>query len=171
MTHLPLDLLFYPPDLESPTMSNLSALQTAVSLATSERDAAAQRLAQARQGWLATQVQLDQLETYAQETMTRWQVQSARVTPEIMAHHYQFMERLTHAIALQKSAVEQQVKQVALMADRMRVAETRRESMVQLHAKREADQRRLTDRREQKVSDEQAALQYRRLAGGVMGGL
>ena len=171
MTHLPLDLLFYPPDLESPTMSNLSALQTAVSLATSERDAAAQRLAQARQGWLATQVQLDQLETYAQETMTRWQVQSARVTPEIMAHHYQFMERLTHAISLQKSAVEQQVKQVALMADRMRVAETRRESMVQLHAKREADQRRLTDRREQKVSDEQAALQYRRLAGGVMGGL
>ena len=152
-------------------MSNLSALQTAVSLATSERDAAAQRLAQACQGWLATQVQLDQLETYAQETMTRWQVQSARVTPEIMAHHYQFMERLTHAIALQKSAVEQQVKQVALMADRMRVAETRRESMVQLHAKREADQRRLTDRREQKVSDEQAALQYRRLAGGVMGGL
>ena len=152
-------------------MSNLSALQTAVSLATSERDAAAQRLAQARQGWLATQVQLDQLETYAQETMTRWQVQSARVTPEIMAHHYQFMERLTHAIGLQKSAVTQQVNQVTLMADRMRVAETRRESLVQLHAKREAEQRRLTDRREQKVSDEQAALQYRRLAGGVMGGL
>ena len=152
-------------------MSNLSALQTAVSLATRERDAAAQRLAQARRGWLAAQMQLDQLDSYAQETQARWKVQAARCTPEIMVHHYQFMERLTHAIALQKSAVEQQVKQVALMADRMRVAETRRESMVQLHAKREADQRRLTDRREQKVSDEQAALQYRRLAGGVMGGL
>lgn len=152
-------------------MSNLSALQTAVSLATSDRDAAVRRLALARQVWIAAQEQLDQLETYAQETQTRWQVQSARVTPEIMVHHYQFMERLTHAIALQESAVAQQVNQVALMADRMRVAETRRESLVQLHAKREAEQRRTTDRREQQVSDEQAALQYRRLAGGAMGGL
>lgn len=152
-------------------MSNLSALQTAVSLATRERDAAAQRLAQARQGWLAAQVQLDQLDSYAQETQARWTVQATRCAPEIMVHHYQFMERLTHAIGLQTGTVSQQAGMVALLADRLRVAEMRRESLLQLYAKRDSEQRRALDRREQKTSDEQAALQYRRLAGGVLGGL
>lgn len=152
-------------------MSNLSALQTAVSLATRERDAAAQRLAQARQGWLAAQTQLDQLDSYAQETQARWTVQSTRCTPEIMVHHYQFMERLTHAIGLQTDTVAQQASLVALLADRLRVAEMRRESLLQVYARREAEQRRALDRREQKVSDEQASLQYRRLAGGMLGGI
>lgn len=152
-------------------MSNLSALQTAVSLATRERDAAAQRLAQARQGWLAAQMQLDQLDSYAQETQARWKVQAARCTPEIMVHHYQFMERLTHAIGLQTATVAQQASMVALLADRLRVAEMRRESLLQVYARREGEQRRALDRREQKASDEQAALQYRRLAGGMLGGI
>ncbi|MEJ8825679.1 flagellar export protein FliJ [Variovorax humicola] len=151
-------------------MSNPSALQTAVQLATRDRDAAAQRLALARQGWIAAQVQLDQLESYAQETQSRWRTQSTRTSPEIMAHHYQFMERLTHATQLQSGVVAQQAATVKLMADRLRAAETRRESLRQLHATRESEQRRALDRREQKASDERAALQYRRLAGGLMGG-
>ena len=154
-------------------MSDLNALQTAVSLATRERDAAAQRLAQGRQAWLAAQVQLDQLEGYAQETQARWTVQAARCTPEIMGHHYQFMDRLTHAIGLQTGAVAQQASLVSLLADRLRVAETRRESLLQVYARREAEQRRLLDRREQKASDERAALQYRRRLGdnSILGGV
>jgi flagellar protein FliJ len=153
------------------TSSNRSALQTAVQLATRERDAAAQRLAQARQGWMASQVQLDQLDSYAQETQSRWRTQATRCTPEIMVHHYQFMERLTHAMQLQSGVVAQQAAAVKRMADALRAVEMRRESLVQLHAQREHEQRRALDRREQKASDERAAIQYqRRLASGLMGG-
>lgn len=151
-------------------MPSLTPLQTAISLATRERDAAAQRLAVARQGWLAAQVQLDQLQSYAGETEARWRLQALRCTPEIMGHHYQFMQRLSHAIGLQTGVVAQQAGAVALLADRLRVADTRREGLLQVHARREAEQRRALDRREQKASDEQAALQYRRLAAGSIGG-
>jgi len=152
--------------------SNPSALQTAVQLATRERDAAARRLAQARQGWTAAQMQLDQLDSYAQETLSRWRTQSTRCTPEIMVHHHQFMERLTHAMQLQTGAVAQHAATVKLMADKLRAAETRRESLLQLHTQRENEVRRAFDRREQKATDERAAMQFqRRLAGGMAGGM
>ena len=151
-------------------MHSLNAFQTAVSLATRERDAAAQRLASARQSWLAAQVQLDQLQSYAGETEARWAQQALRCTPEIMGHHYQFMERLNHAIRLQTGVVAQQADAVKLVADRLRLAETRREGLLQVHAKRVAEQRRVLDRREQKASDERAALQYSRLGAGAIGG-
>ncbi len=151
-------------------MPHRTALETAVSLATRERDAAAQRLAVARQGWIAAQLQLDQLETYGGETEARWAVQALNCTPEIMGHHYQFMERLSHAIGLQKGVVAKQAGMVATLADRLRLADTRRQSLLQVHDKRLEEQRRALERREQKSSDEQAALQYQRLAAGMMGG-
>ena len=66
-------------------MSAMSGLQVAVDLALGKRDAAAQLLAQARQTWIAAQLQLDQLENYAQETTARWSKQLASCTPEFAA--------------------------------------------------------------------------------------
>lgn len=146
-------------------MSAMSGLQVAVDLALGKRDAAAQLLAQARQTWIAAQLQLDQLENYAQETTARWSKQLASCTPELMRHHYQFMERLNHAAGLQTGIVAERARTVSSAAFALREAECRLESLRQVHAARERELRMALGRREQKQSDEQAALQYRRLAG------
>ena len=81
------------------TAPKTDALAMAAQMAKARRDAVAQQLAVARQAWVAAQLQLDQLEGYAQETTARWGASEARHAPEIMRHHYQFMERLDHAIS------------------------------------------------------------------------
>ena len=145
-------------------MTAMNGLQVAVDLAQGKRDAAAQLLAQARQTWIAAQVQLDQLENYAQETTARWGTQLASCTPELLRHHYQFMDRLSHAIGLQTGIVGEHARTVGLCAAALREAERKLESLRQLHAERERERRMTLARREQKQSDEQAALVYRRLA-------
>jgi len=151
-------------------MSAMNGLQVAVDLALGQRDAAAQLLAQARQAWMAAQLQLDQLESYAQETTARWSAQLARSTPELMRHHYQFMQRLSHAIGLQTGIVAEHARAVSGGATALREAECRLESLRQVHAARERELQLALARREQKQTDEQAALQYRRLVHGNMNG-
>ncbi|MBN9412059.1 MAG: flagellar export protein FliJ [Burkholderiales bacterium] len=158
-------------------MSNTSAnggLQAARDLALRQRDEAAARLAAARQAWMGAQQQLDQLQGYAHETDARWAPGGAggACTPEVMRHHYQFMQRLGHAIALQSGAVDGQARRVEEHAGLLRSAEARLESLQQVLARRDQQLAREARRREQKATDEMAALQYRKqlrgqLAGGV----
>ncbi|VWX60300.1 Flagellar export protein FliJ [Burkholderiales bacterium 8X] len=143
-------------------MSGMNGLQIAADLALSQRDAAAQVLASARQTWLQAQVQLDQLESYAQECTNRWTVQSGSCTPELMRHHYAFMARLEHAIGLQLHIVGEHGQRVEREALKLRDAEVRLEGLRQLVASREREREQLLARREQKMTDEQAALQHRR---------
>ncbi|MEO8248556.1 MAG: flagellar export protein FliJ [Burkholderiales bacterium] len=140
----------------------MSGLQVALELAQDRRDASAQVLAQARQGWLAAQVQLEQLESYAQESGARWSTRSGSCTPDLMRHHYQFMERLTHAIGLQTGMVAEQQRKVVREASVLREAEGRLESLRQLCFARERELKQALDRREQKQTDEYAALRHRR---------
>lgn len=151
-------------------MTNIDGMQLAIELATGKRDTLAQALSQARQQWVGAQLQLDQLETYAQETTSRWGAQSGRCAPEIMRHHYQFMERLVHAIRLQTSVVAEHAARVSQEAELVRAAEARLESLRQLQAQREREEQLLRQRREQKQSDELAAAQHRRLLNGGMAG-
>lgn len=146
-------------------------LQTAVELATRERDQAAQLLAQARQNWLAGQMQLDQLENYAQETGTRWQQRTAPCDPALLRHHYQFMERLTHAIRLQTSVVTEQGLAVERGAQMLLARERRLESLRQLIVQREQAALHAARRREQRASDDQAAQLARRFAARTEGGM
>ncbi|RZM03918.1 MAG: flagellar export protein FliJ [Variovorax sp.] len=152
-------------------MPDSKGLKVALDLATTRRDAAARALAQVRQQWLAAQIQLDQLESYAQESLARWTVQSALCTPELMRHHYQFMDRLGHAITLQTHMLREHGQSVEHHAVTLREAEARVESLRQLIDARQQDAQRLAARRDQKVSDEQASMLYRRHAGGRMGGV
>ncbi|KPU93912.1 hypothetical protein APR50_38260 [Variovorax paradoxus] len=140
----------------------MSGLEIAADMARDRRDAAVQVLAQARQKWLAGQVQLDQLESYAQECTARWATRSLNCTPELMRHHYQFMERLDHAIALQTGIVRELGQGVERAAVPVREAEARLESLRQLVQARERELQLQADRRAQKQTDEQAALQHRR---------
>lgn len=143
-------------------MSN--QLQLAVDLSLERRDAVALQLARTRQHWTAAQLQLDQLETYADETTMRWTRQLSSCTPELMRHHLHFMDRLTHAITLQRTVVADQFDAMGRVAAVLREAETRLQSLRELVAIRQREQQQVHDRREQKSADEFASQQYRRRA-------
>ena len=143
-------------------MSVMNGLQVAMELAQTRRDAAVQALEKARQNWLSARMQLGQLESYARESGARWSTRSGSCTPELMRHHYQFMERLTHAIALQTGIVAEHQRKVAREAGVLRETETRLESLWQLCFARQREQQQLQGRREQKQTDEYAAHRHRR---------
>lgn len=145
-------------------MSTPNGLQVALALAAARRDEAARLLAQTREQWNAARLQLDQLESYAAECTDRWSARSTGCTPELLRHHYQFMERLVHAIGLQNGIARERERDASRDAALLRNAEGRLESLRQLCLMREREHARLQGRREQKQSDEQAALAQRRQA-------
>ncbi len=136
---------------------------TALGVAKNKRDAAVRLLAQDRKIVATAELQMQQLQSYANETDTRWTNQAQQSsTPEIMKHHYQFMARLTHAIDLQNGMLDTHRR--AAEAQRLEVieAEGRVSSLQQVcdQIRREEEQK--LARREQKIADEMAANQYRK---------
>lgn len=143
-------------------MSVSNALSVAVEMALRQRDDARRALQDARNASQAAQAQLDQLEGYALETQNRWGMRpNAAVQPEVMYHHYQFMDRLGHAVGLQTNVVGSHAQRVAAAEHALLQAELRLASLKKLVDKRQRDALQAQMRREQKQTDERAALQYR----------
>lgn len=142
-------------------MSSLNALMIAIEMAVRKRDEARNALRERQHARDAAKSQMDQLESYAVEMAQRWGAhEGATMQPEVMFHHRQFMTRLQHAIDLQKRVLaDQEIRletaQKALMATELRlsslnkVVETRRRDIALAQM-----------RREQKQTDERAALQF-----------
>lgn len=142
-------------------MSSLNALMVAIEMAVRKRDEARNALLERQRAHAAAKSQMEQLENYALEMQQRWGAsEGAAMKPEVMFHHRQFMDRLQHAIDLQTRVMNDQnirleAAQKALMAAELRlsslnkVVETRRRDMVLAQM-----------RREQKQTDERAALQF-----------
>ena len=142
-------------------MSSLNALMIAIDMAVRKRDEARNALRERQNARDAAKSQMEQLESYAVEMGQRWGAkEGATLQPEVMFHHRQFMARLQHAIDLQKRVLaDQEIRleaaQKALMATELRlsslnkVVETRRRDMALAQM-----------RREQKQTDERAALQF-----------
>ena len=149
-------------------MSSLNAFLVAVDLAERRRDAARQALQDVQRALHAAQAQLDQLQGYAAETQGRWGAkEGAAVQPEVMYHHYHFMGRLDHAIGLQTRVVGGQDERVANAARALMDAELRLASLRKVLERRRREQALREQRRDQKQTDERAAL---RIAGiGGMG--
>ena len=86
-------------------MSNLQTLQKVVELATKRRDDALTALGQAQRELQAAQDQMNQLRTYADEALSRWAARSTGggVDANLLHHHRQFMEKITHAIEFQRT--------------------------------------------------------------------
>jgi flagellar FliJ protein len=142
-------------------MSLLRTLDLAIDVATLKRDAASKTLGAAQQAEIAAQNQLKQLETYALETDIRWATQGkVCAVPELMRHHYQFVERLHHAIQMQQDILRQHAVVVenartALLQTEIRVA-TLKQVSAKKHAAVTLEQR----RREQKQMDELASVRF-----------
>lgn len=140
-------------------MSSLHAFTVAVDLAERQRDAARQRLKDMLGAQQAAQAQLDQLEGYAQETQGRWGVSQGRMLqPELLQHHYQFIGRLEHAIAMQQRVVGGHQQRIEQARQALLQAELRLSSLQKVLQRRQAEQERQQQRREQKQTDEHAAL-------------
>lgn len=148
-------------------MSVSNALSVAVEMAMRQRDDARRSLQDARSAGQAAQAQLDQLEGYALETQNRWGMRpNAAVQPEVMYHHYQFMGRLEHAVGLQVGVVGSHSERVGAAERALLEAELRLASLKKLVEKRQRDALQAQMRRDQKQTDERAALQYRQSFNG-----
>lgn len=152
-------------------MSALKSVLLAIQVATGKRDQVAKGLLHVLRTHTFAQDQMAQLEGYAAETEARWSA-AARTgtTPELMRHHYQFMERLQHAIGLQVGVLENTSRHVELTKRSLLEAEFRLTSLKQVLNKKQTDMLVLQSRREQKQMDEFAAQRSRRTAHGHVGG-
>ena len=148
-------------------MTKPNALSVAVEMATRQRDEARRVLQHAQGAQRAAQDQLQVLQGYAQETETRWGMRAqATVAPEVMFHHYHFMGRLDHAAGLQSGVVDDHAQRVALAQQQLRDAEVRLASLRKLLEKRQMEALQAQARRDQKMTDERAALRHRSSAHG-----
>jgi len=142
-------------------MSSLHALMVAIEMATRKRDEARQSLRERQRAHDAARGQMEQLQLYVQEMQQRWAPQEgAELKLEVMYHHEQFMARLQHAIGLQTKVLHDQsirleAAQKALMATELRLS-----SLNKVVQTRQRDMALAQMRREQKQTDERAALQF-----------
>lgn len=140
-------------------MSTLNALQVAIEVAQRQRDGARQALLDLQRIAQAGQAQLDQLSHYAGETEQRWGMrEGAAVQPEVMFHHYQFMGRLEHTMAMQTDVVQAQQQRVTQARQRLLQAELRVQSLQKVLQRKQQELALAQQRREQKQTDERASL-------------
>jgi flagellar FliJ protein len=142
-------------------MSLLKTLAVAVDVASLKRDTASRAVGQAQQKYIAAHDQLTQLESYATETETRWMAQAqSYAVPELMHHHYQFMERLAQAIQMQLGILADNARWVEAAKKQLIEAEIRLATLKQVSRNKQLDADRLQNRREQKQIDEFAAQRF-----------
>lgn len=152
-------------------MSAVKSFLLAIDMATRQRDQANQVLGHAQNTYLFAQNQMAQLDTYANETESRWSAAAKISTStELLRHHYQFMGRLHHAIGLQKGALENEHRKVEFAKQRVLEAEFRLISLKQVLKKKQADLSILQTRREQKQMDEFAAMRSSQSTGEYFSG-
>ena len=142
-------------------MSSLNALMIAIEMAVRKRDDARQALRERQHAFDAAKSQMEQLENYAAEMQQRWGApEGASLKPEVMVHHRQFMERLEHAINLQTRVIADQSIRLEAAQKALMAAELRLTSLNKVVETRRRDMELAQMRREQKQTDERAALQF-----------
>ena len=144
-------------------MSDLRSIVLAIEMATRKRDELAKAAARLEKTLQFSQNQMTQLEGYAAETDARW------VNPgnegrsvELMRHHYQFMERLQHAIGLQSGVMAQTGQQVESAKKLLLQSEYRLAGLNQVLKTRQSEVLLKERRREQRQTDEFAAMLHAR---------
>jgi flagellar FliJ protein len=152
-------------------MSKLKSVQLAIEHATRQRDELAKTLARVERAVVFVHQQMAQLQGYATDTDTRWIGSGSKsLSTELVHHHYQFMDRLQQAIRLQSGVVENTARQLEQAKLNLLQAEFRLSGLNQILKTRQADLMCLQRRREQRQTDEYAALQYSRNRARPMSG-
>lgn len=140
-------------------MSAVKSVLLAIEVATSRRDRAGTSLLHVQRAHLFAQDQMTQLQTYAAETEAKWAAAAqVSTTPELMRHHYQFMDRLHHAMGLQVGVLEETGQKVEAARRVLLEAEFRLSGLNQVLKKKQAEIALMQSRRDQKQMDEFAAV-------------
>jgi flagellar FliJ protein len=144
-------------------MPKFRALELAIEQATQQRDAQARRHAQAQRTLQHAHGQLAQLQNYSNDTDARWiGGQAVDLSVELVKHHYQFMDRLQNAVTMQQGVIETMERQVAAAHQVLLQAEYRLAGFKSVLKSRRAAQGVVEQRREQRVTDEFAAMRHAR---------
>lgn len=152
-------------------MSKLKSIQLAIELAERQRDECAKVVAQAKRTHSFSLHQMDQLRGYASDTDARWMGSSAtQLSAELIRHHYQFMARLQQAITLQGDSVANSLRQVESVEKALLQAEYRLSGLNHVLKTRQSALLLLEKRREQRDTDEFAAMQHARNRAQAMTG-
>ena len=145
-------------------MSELKSVVLAVDMATRVRDDAGKVLLRAQRKWRGALDQIEQLESYAADTESKWSVTAqVRAVPEAVRNYYQFMDRLQEAIDLQRDVIADLQREIAVAKVALLDAEIRIASLNRLLSKHQTSIGRQQAGREQRQLDEFAAMQHRRL--------
>jgi flagellar FliJ protein len=110
---------------------------------------------------------LSQLENYSNDTDARWiGGHAVNLSVELIKHHYQFMDRLQNAVSLQVGVISNLEQQVTLAHQTLLQAEFRLAGFKQVLKGRRLAMNGVQQRREQRATDEFAAMRHTR--GGAM---
>lgn len=144
-------------------MSALKSVLLAIEHATLHRDELAKAVARVERSQNFARDQMAQLKGYAADTDARWTGSGARgLSLELVRHQYQFMDRLQQAIELQSGVLANTARQMDLAKANLLQAEVRLSGLNQILKARQIAMLGHQRRREQRQTDEFAALQYTR---------
>jgi flagellar FliJ protein len=144
-------------------MSQLRSVLLAIEHATMHRDRLAQVAASVERNLQFAHQQLTQLQEYAADTDARWIGSAAReISAQIIRHQYQFMDRLQQAIVMQTDVIAGVVSQLEQARANLLQAEFRLAGLNQILKTRKAHLSRVQQLREQRQTDEFAAMQHAR---------
>ena len=144
-------------------MSALKSVLLAIEHATLHRDELAKAVARVERSQSFARDQMGQLKGYAADTDARWTGSGARgLSLELVRHQYQFMDRLQQAIGLQSGVLANAARQLDLAKANLLQAEIRLSGLNQILKARQAVLLSHKKRREQRQTDEFAAMQYTR---------
>lgn len=152
-------------------MSELRSIVLAIELATRQRDDLAKAAARAQRALGGAQNQMAQLQGYAGETDARWSSPTyVALSAELIRHHYQFTARLQQAIVLQTDAIGKANRQVESAAQALLQAEFRLAGLKQVLETRQAALQLTQRRRDQRLTDEFAGMQFARIRARTLSG-
>lgn len=144
-------------------MSALKSVLLAIEHASLRRDDLAKALALVERSLGFAREQMAQLKGYSADTDARWTGSAARgLSLELVRHQYQFMDRLQQAIGLQSDVLANTARQLELAKTNLLQAEIRLSGLNQILKARQAAVLSHQRRREQRQTDEFAAMQYTR---------
>jgi len=145
------------------SLESLTTLNLLLDRATQERDRLAGELRRGEDVALRARRQGEQLTAYRGEYLQRWGQQFGRGGAIEIVHCYQsFMQRLDEAVSQQQRQIDAAEQGVAAVRQMLLQAELRVASVKKLIERRQADTRRLEERRDQRQTDETAQQLTRR---------
>lgn len=146
-------------------MATERQLDTVLEVAGMRRDDCLRALGQARHALDQGRQQLEQLQSYATESQTRWHQRASQgVTAQLLYHHRQFMARIEEAARFQEDVIKRLESEVARCEQLTLDAERELAALNKFAERKRQTALQAAERLDQKRNDEMAANAHRRQA-------